>query len=38
LPEEVIAQGLMQRENASYEIAKDCSRQASGDFIAYAFF
>jgi len=32
LPEEVIAQGLMQRENASYEIAKDCSRQASGDF------
>jgi len=32
LPEEVVAQGLVEREETTYEIAKDFARQASGDF------
>lgn len=32
LPEETLAQGLAQRENVAYAIAKDFARQASGDY------
>lgn len=32
LSEEVVAQGLVDRQGATYEVAKDFARQASGDF------
>lgn len=32
LPEEVIASGLVQKEKASYEAAKEFARQAAGDY------
>ncbi|PKP25078.1 MAG: DNA polymerase III subunit delta' [Bacteroidetes bacterium HGW-Bacteroidetes-2] len=32
LSEEILAQGLVRREHATYNVAKDISRQASGDY------